>query len=44
MMVKFYLGGDPLEKVDIFNDISKRTNGDIYLGVVGLYGLVNLHL
>ena len=35
MMVKFYLGGDPLEKVDIFSDISKRTNGDIYLGVVG---------
>jgi stage IV sporulation protein A len=24
-----------LEKVDIFKDISKRTNGDIYLGVVG---------
>ncbi len=28
-------GGDHLEKVDIFKDISKRTNGDIYLGVVG---------
>ncbi|GAB3052804.1 stage IV sporulation protein A [Virgibacillus ainsalahensis] len=24
-----------MEKIDIFNDISKRTNGDIYLGVVG---------
>ncbi|MCP3030688.1 stage IV sporulation protein A [Halobacillus sp. A1] len=24
-----------MEKVDIFSDISKRTNGDIYLGVVG---------
>ncbi|SDI98049.1 stage IV sporulation protein A [Salimicrobium halophilum] len=24
-----------MERVDIFNDISKRTNGDIYLGVVG---------
>jgi len=24
-----------LEKVDIFKDISKRTNGDIYLGIVG---------
>ena len=29
------LGGDHLEKIDIFKDISKRTNGDIYLGVVG---------
>src|SRR5699024_591660 len=28
-------GGDRLERVDIFNDISKRTNGDIYLGIVG---------
>src|SRR5690606_28864379 len=28
-------GGDLLEKVDIFKDISKRTNGDIYLGIVG---------
>src|SRR5690625_1441389 len=28
-------GGDLLERVDIFKDISKRTNGDIYLGVVG---------
>ena len=28
-------GGDYLEKVDIFKDISKRTNGDIYLGIVG---------
>lgn len=35
MVVKSHLGGDPLEKVDIFSDISKRTNGDIYLGVVG---------
>lgn len=24
-----------MEKVDIFKDISKRTNGDIYLGIVG---------
>ncbi len=24
-----------MERVDIFKDISKRTNGDIYLGVVG---------
>jgi len=24
-----------LERVDIFKDISKRTNGDIYLGIVG---------
>ncbi|MFC7060460.1 stage IV sporulation protein A [Halobacillus seohaensis] len=24
-----------MEKVDVFSDISKRTNGDIYLGVVG---------
>jgi len=24
-----------LEKVDIFKDISKRTNGDVYLGIVG---------
>jgi len=29
------LGGDLLGKFDIFNDISKRTNGDIYLGIVG---------
>lgn len=29
------LGGDYLSKIDIFNDISKRTNGDIYLGIVG---------
>lgn len=28
-------GGDRLEKIDIFKDISKRTNGDIYLGIVG---------
>lgn len=28
-------GGDRLGKIDIFNDISKRTNGDIYLGIVG---------
>src|SRR5699024_9242861 len=28
-------GGDHLDKIDIFNDISKRTNGDIYLGIVG---------
>jgi len=28
-------GGDLLEKIDIFKDISKRTNGDIYLGIVG---------
>ena len=24
-----------MERVDIFKDISKRTNGDIYLGIVG---------
>ncbi|MFC3038933.1 stage IV sporulation protein A [Virgibacillus xinjiangensis] len=24
-----------MEKIDIFKDISKRTNGDIYLGIVG---------
>lgn len=24
-----------MEKTDIFKDISKRTNGDIYLGIVG---------
>ncbi len=29
------MGGDHLEKVDVFKDISKRTNGDIYLGIVG---------
>lgn len=29
------LGGDRLEKVNIFKDISQRTNGDIYLGIVG---------
>lgn len=28
-------GGDHLDKIDIFKDISKRTNGDIYLGIVG---------
>src|SRR5690625_3500051 len=28
-------GGDHLERIDIFKDISKRTNGDIYLGIVG---------
>lgn len=28
-------GGDRLEKIDIFKDISMRTNGDIYLGIVG---------
>jgi len=27
--------GSHLERVDIFKDISKRTDGDIYLGVVG---------
>lgn len=29
------MGGDHLERIDIFKDISKRTNGDIYLGIVG---------
>lgn len=29
------VGGDPLEKFNIFKDISERTEGDIYLGVVG---------
>lgn len=28
-------GGISLEKIDIFKDISKRTNGDIYFGIVG---------
>ena len=28
-------GEDNLEKMDIFKDISKRTDGDVYLGVVG---------
>src|SRR5690625_7852016 len=28
-------GGDRLERIDVFKDISQRTNGDIYLGVVG---------
>ncbi len=29
------IGGNLLEKVDIFKDIAERTGGDIYLGVVG---------
>src|SRR5690606_35649133 len=29
------MGGNLLEKVDIFKDIAERTGGDIYLGVVG---------
>src|SRR5699024_9980163 len=29
------MGGDYLERIDIFKDISERTNGDIYLGIVG---------
>ena len=29
------VGGDLLERVDIFKDIAERTGGDIYLGVVG---------
>lgn len=28
-------GGKFLDKVDLFKDISKRTNGDVYLGIVG---------
>lgn len=28
-------GGNYLDKIDIFKDLSKRTNGDVYLGVVG---------
>ena len=24
-----------MDKIDIFKDISKRTNGDVYLGIVG---------
>src|SRR5699024_10764971 len=31
----FRSGGDCLERIDIFKDISKRTDGDIYLGIVG---------
>src|SRR5699024_2743233 len=33
--MKERLGGDCWTMVEIFNDISKRTNGDIYLGIVG---------
>lgn len=29
------MGGNTVEKVDIFKDIAERTGGDIYLGVVG---------
>src|SRR5690625_7532911 len=29
------MGGVMLDKIDIFKDISKRTNGDVYLGVIG---------
>ena len=28
-------GGNLLDKIDLFKDISKRTNGDVYLGIVG---------
>lgn len=35
VQAKYRSGGDHLERVDIFKDISKRTDGDIYLGVVG---------
>lgn len=28
-------GGNLLDKIDLFKDISKRTDGDVYLGVVG---------
>src|SRR5690625_7541531 len=28
-------GGDYLKRIDICKDISKRTDGDIYLGIVG---------
>ena len=31
----FGRGGNHLDKIDIFKDISKRTNGDVYLGIVG---------
>src|SRR5699024_11028518 len=33
----FYIikGGVSLNRIDIFKDISKRTNGDVYLGIVG---------
>jgi stage IV sporulation protein A len=30
-----FKGGESVEKFDIFKDISERTGGDIYLGVVG---------
>lgn len=29
---------------DIYNDISRRTDGDIYIGVVGPFERENLHL
>lgn len=29
---------------DIYNDISRRTDGDIYIGVVGPVRTENLHL
>lgn len=32
---RWKVGGDLLEKVNVFKDISQRTDGDIYLGVVG---------
>src|SRR5690625_2744357 len=31
----FGRGGNYLDRIDIFKDISKRTNGDVYLGIVG---------
>lgn len=35
LSLELTIGGNLLEKVDIFKDIAERTGGDIYLGVVG---------
>src|SRR5690625_800603 len=31
----FGRGGNYLDRIDLFKDISKRTDGDVYLGIVG---------
>lgn len=33
-----------MEKFDLYNDISRRTNGDIYVGVVGAVRCGKAHL